>query len=75
MVVVVDYFTKWIEVEALSTIYAKKMANFVYKYIICQYSISHVIVLDNKKQFNYDEFRNFCDNLGIKKSFPAIVYP
>ena len=73
-VVAIDYFTKWTKAKALSTISVKKMTNFVYKSIICRYDIPHIIVSDNGKQFDCDEFSNFCDNLGIKKSFSAVVY-
>ena len=51
------------------------MIDFVYKSIICRYGIPHTIVSDNGKQFDCDEFRNFCGNLGIKKSFSAVVHP
>ena len=35
LLVAIDYFTKWVEVEALSTIMEAKVQNFVWKNIIC----------------------------------------
>ena len=61
--VAVDYFTKWVEVEALASITPSKIKEFVYKNIACHYGLPHTIVSDNGKQFNYDEFKEFCDNL------------
>lgn len=50
------------------------MIDFVYKTIICRYGIPHTIISDNGKQFDCDEFSDFCDNLGIKKSFSAVIH-
>ena len=43
--------------------------------IICRYSIPQEIVLDNSTQFDSKEFREFCDELGIKKSFSSVDHP
>ena len=43
----VDYFTKWVEAEALVSITPTKIKEFVYKNIIYQYGIPHTIVSDN----------------------------
>ena len=43
--------------------------------IICRFSIPHEIVSDNGTQFNSKEFRAFCDELGIKKSFSLVDHP
>ena len=59
LVVDIDYFTKWVETEALATITEKNVRGFVWKNIICKYSIPRVLVLDNRKQFNNDAFRDF----------------
>ena len=71
----VDYFTKWGEAEALTSIMPAKIKEFVYKNIVCQYGVPHTIVLDNGKQFDYDEFKEFCDNLQIKKVFLSVAWP
>jgi len=60
LVVGIDYFTKWVEVEVLATIMEKNVRNFVWKKIICRYGIPRVLVLDNGKQFDNDAFRDFC---------------
>ena len=70
-VVGIDYFTKWVEVEALTTITEKKIHNFVWRNIICRYRISRVLVSDNGKQFDNDSFRDFCSQLGIKNYYSS----
>ena len=67
--VTVDYFTKWVEAEALTSITPTKIKEFVYKNIVCRYGVPHTIVLDNSKQFHCHEFKELCDNLQIKKHY------
>ena len=74
-VVAVDYFAKWVEAEALASITPAKIREFVYKNIVCRYGVPHTIVLDNDTQFNYEEFKEFCDDLQIKKVFTSVAKP
>ena len=74
-VVVIDYFRKWVGIEALASITPLKIKNFVYRNIVCQYGVPHTIISDNGKQFDCNEFKKFCDNLQIKKSFSSVARP
>ena len=74
-VVAMDYFTKYVEVEALASITPMKIKEFVYRNIICWYGVSHTIISNNDKQFDCNEFKEFCDNLQIKKSFSSVAQP
>ena len=47
LIVVVDYFTKWIEAKPLATITAQQVQQFVCKDIICRYGVPHTISTDN----------------------------
>ena len=49
LVVGIDYFTKWVEVEALATIMEKKIRSFLRRNIICRYGIPRVLVFNNGK--------------------------
>ena len=60
LIVGIDYFTKWVETEALATIAEKNVRSLVWKNIICRYGIPKVLVSDNGKRFNNDSFRDFC---------------
>ena len=74
-VVAVNYFTKWAEAKPLATISSKKVQEFVWESIICQFGIPYEIISDNRTQFDSKEFRAFCDNLGIKKNFSSVDHP
>ena len=68
-VVVVDYFTMWVEAEPLATITTKKVLDFVVKNIICRYGLPRKIVSDNGTQSDSDLFIDFCERHMIIKSF------
>ena len=74
-IVDVDYFTKWTEAEALTSIIAKKSLDFVIKNIVCRFGLPRKIVSDNETQFESDEFTNFCEHHGIIKSFSSVAHP
>ena len=60
LIVDIHYFTKWVEVKALTTITEKNVRSFVWRNIICKYRIPRALVSDNGKQFDNDSFRDFC---------------
>ncbi|XP_021822806.1 uncharacterized protein LOC110764201 [Prunus avium] len=62
-IVAVDYFTKWVEVEALATITAPRVEEFVWTNICCRFGIPYAIITDNGRQFDSELFRQFCTRL------------
>ena len=71
--VAIDYFTKWVEAEALASITLAKIRDFVYRNIVCQYGVPHTIISENDTQLDYEEFKEFCDDLQIKKVFTSVA--
>ena len=52
LLVAIDYFTKWVEAEALAIITEAKIQNFVWKNIVCRFSIPRTIISGNGCQFD-----------------------
>ena len=52
LLVATDYFSKWIEVEALSSIKDRDVTQFIWKNIVCRFGIPRSIVSDNGPQFD-----------------------
>ena len=75
LLVAIDYFTKWVEAEALTTIIEVRIQSFVWKNIICRFRILRTIILDNRRQFDSQGFRDFCSSLGIKNQFSSPRHP
>ncbi|CAL8117216.1 unnamed protein product [Prunus armeniaca] len=75
IIVVVDYFTKWVEAEPLATITAAKMEDFIWTNICCRFGIPYAIITDNGRQFDSDAFRQFCTRLKINLFFASPAHP
>ena len=75
LVIEIDYFIKWVEIEPLTTITEKNACSFVWKRIICRFGIPRVLIFDNGKQFNNDAFRDFCNQSGIKNHYSSPAHP
>ncbi|XP_057793251.1 uncharacterized protein LOC131009864 [Salvia miltiorrhiza] len=59
MLVVTDYFTKWIEAEAFHKVRDKEVRGFIWKNVICRYGIPKEIVTDNGSQFISNDFQDW----------------
>ncbi|KAK2997565.1 hypothetical protein RJ639_023672 [Escallonia herrerae] len=75
MIVAIDYFTKWTEVESLATITSAKCEDFFWKNIVCRFGVPRALVVDNGKQFDNNNFRTFCSNLSIDLRFTSVAHP
>lgn len=75
LVVVVDYFTKWIEAESLVCISGRLMIKFMWKNIVTRFGIPKILISDNRLQFAENLFRDWCTDNGIKQRFTLVAYP
>ena len=75
LVVGIDYFTKWVEVEPLAKITQQNVKNFVWKNIMCRFGVPRVLVSDNGRQFDNTPFRDFCEQLGINNHYSSPSHP
>ena len=73
--VATDYFSKWIEDEAFSSIKDRDVTQFIWKNIVCRFGIPRSIVFDNGPQFDSRVYRNFCQELKIKNLYSTPRYP
>ena len=75
VLVVVDYFTKWVKAEALINIRDVDVKKFVWKNIVTKFRVSDSLISDNGLQFDNRAFREFCCDLGIKNRYSTLAYP
>jgi ribonuclease HI len=73
--VTVEYFTKWIEARAVSTITSKTAQNLFWQNIVCRFGVPSELTIDNGKQFDSHDFRNFCFSIGTKLAFASVYHP
>jgi len=75
VLVAVDYFTKWLEVEALANIRDVDVKKFVWKNIVTRFGVPDSLILDNGLQIDSKAFHAFCSDLGIKNRYFTPAYP
>lgn len=74
LLVVTDYYSRFIEVEVMHTISAQYVIDRL-KVLFSRYSLPESITLDNGKQFASKEFQGFCQMQGIKLFFSPPYWP
>ena len=72
LLVATDYFSKWIEADAFASIKDRDVTRFIWKNIVYRFGIPRSIVSDNGPQFDSRVYRDFCQELKIKK---LVLYP
>nr|GEU55555.1 reverse transcriptase domain-containing protein [Tanacetum cinerariifolium] len=75
LIVTMDYFTKWIEANAMATITGGQVKKFVWDNIVCRFGLSGEIVSDNGKQFSDNPFKYWCDKPNITQRFASVKHP
>ncbi|XP_048605535.1 uncharacterized protein LOC125583040 [Brassica napus] len=75
ILVLTDYFTKWIDPEAYAQVTDKEVRGFVWKNIICRQGLPYEIVTDNGSQFMSGNFKEFCSRWNICLSPSTPRYP
>ncbi|RDX88255.1 Tf2-6, partial [Mucuna pruriens] len=68
LIMAVDYFTKWVEVELVATISTERVKCFLWKKIICRFGIP-------AKIFASRVTVEFCEGLRIKQIFTSVQHP
>ncbi|XP_042465843.1 uncharacterized protein LOC122048323 [Zingiber officinale] len=75
LLVAVDYFSKWVEAEALAWITEDAVIQFLWKNILCQFGIPHKLVSDNGRQFQGHRIQAWCKGFDITQVFTSVAYP
>jgi hypothetical protein len=68
LIVVVDYFTKWVEAKPLATITNACVKKFLWEHIICRFGVPMYLVSDNGKHEWFKE-------LNIHQVFTSVAHP
>ena len=54
ILVVIDYFTKWVEATSYARLTSSRVASFIISHIICRYGIPHELISDKGVHFRAD---------------------
>ncbi|XP_056685738.1 uncharacterized protein [Spinacia oleracea] len=67
IIVAVDYFTKWVEAEALKNTKAQDVRAFIWKNIITRFCVPQSIVFDKEPQFKTPKLEDWLADHWMKK--------
>ncbi|XP_074373439.1 uncharacterized protein LOC141713763 [Apium graveolens] len=75
LLVMTDYFLKWIEAKAFKQVTSKEVISFIKRNILCKFDVPSEIICDNGSQFISKKMKAFCKrwNINLIKSTPR--YP
>jgi ribonuclease HI len=75
VVVAVEYFTKCIEPRLVTTITSATIKKFFWQQIICRFGVPKELTDDNGKQFDCQDFKEYCHTIGTKLHFASVYHP
>ena len=75
LLILTDYFTKWVEAEAYAEIKDSDVESFIWRNIICRFGVPQETVIDNRFQLISGRFNKFCRGWKIDLSFSTLRYP
>jgi hypothetical protein len=59
----------------ISTITSKIAQKFFWQNIVCRFGFLSELTIDNDKQFDSQDFRDFCFSIGTKPIFASVYHP
>ncbi|KAK4394145.1 hypothetical protein Sango_1885300 [Sesamum angolense] len=74
LLVAIDYFSKWLEVEPLARITENNETKFLWNNIVCTYNLPHIIIFDIGCQFRGWKIQGWCVEQGIQQQFTFVTY-
>ncbi|KAL0408300.1 UNVERIFIED_CONTAM: hypothetical protein Sradi_1764400 [Sesamum radiatum] len=70
IIVAIEYFSKWVEAEALSKITENEVMNFIWKNIVCRFGVLRILAhFQGKKKMNW------CKEMSIQQNFTSVGNP
>jgi hypothetical protein len=75
IVVAVEYFIKWIEARPFATITSTTIRKFILQQIICRFGVPKELTVDNGKQFDCQDFRDYYRSIWTKLRFASVYHP
>ncbi|VEN45007.1 unnamed protein product [Callosobruchus maculatus] len=75
IVVVIDYFSKWVEAYALPNQEAATVSDALVKDWTCRFGVPLELHSDQGRNFESALFQNVCETLGIRKTRTTALHP
>ena len=74
LIVAIDKFTKWIEVEPIRAQTAQATIKFV-QGTVCRFGVPNRIITDHGSLFTSGPFITYCEQLGTRICYSSVAHP
>jgi transposase InsO family protein len=74
ILVMIDKFSKWVEVRPITNLRAEQAVTF-FTDIAYRFGVPNSIITDNGSQFTGRKFLEFCDKFHIRVDWAAVAHP
>jgi transposase InsO family protein len=74
LLVVIDKFSKWVEVRPITNLRAEQAVTF-FTDIVHRFGVPNSIITDNGSQFTGRKFLEFCDKFHIRVDWAVVAHP
>jgi hypothetical protein len=74
-IIVIEYFTKWIEAKLLTNVSSATIKKFFFQNIICRYGVPRHITVDDDKYFDNTMFKEFYQEISTKVASASVYHP
>jgi transposase InsO family protein len=75
VLVIIDRFTRWLELIAMLDMLAETVANMFFNKIICRFSCPEKLITDRGSQVTSKLMRRLCERLGIRNLYTTAYHP
>ncbi|KAK6160394.1 hypothetical protein DH2020_003775 [Rehmannia glutinosa] len=74
IIMAVDYFSKWVEVEPMEKISASQVRRFMWKKLVSRFGWPRDLVSDNGAQFQGRKFRKWLAEMKVRQFFTSVAH-
>ena len=74
LLIAIDKFTKWVEVEPVRAPTAQAAVKFI-RGIVSQFGVPNRIITDLGSQFTSRMFKEYCSGLGTRICYASVAHP
>ena len=75
ILVVTDYFTKWVEAKSYAELTSREVSKFVEENIVTRFGVPEMIITDNGTIFTSDRLKEYTRRLNIRLEQSTPYYP
>ena len=74
LLVMMDYFIKWVKAIVMAFIIANQVRKFIWKNIITHFSVPQVMIFYNGQQFDDNKIKDYLKSFSCQAQFTTLAH-